>query len=78
MNSILSEIFLEAESGSGISKTVKAAGPPKRVRHFICDSADHKKVEDLLSMSVADATLVATVEVLLLLVSPGFIKPLAF
>ena len=62
MSSILSEIFLEAESGSGISKPVKSAGPPKRVRHFICDSADHTKVESLLSMSVSDATLVSTVE----------------
>lgn len=53
MQTLLSEILLEAESSSS---------PSGRVRQFFCNPADHKKVEDFLQMSVTDATLRAAIE----------------
>lgn len=59
MSSLLSEVFLEFESpsGSGTGTATK-----NKVRQFFCNAADHKKVEDVLKMSVTDATLRSAVE----------------
>lgn len=62
MQSLLDEIFLEAEA-PGISGGKKSgASATGRVRHFFCNPADHKKVEDYLKMSVTDATLQSAIE----------------
>lgn len=60
MSNLIEEIFYEYESTP--VKTPSAVRTRPKVRYFSCNSADHKKVETLLSMSVSPATLRAAVE----------------
>jgi len=76
MQSILGEIFLEAEA-PGSSVTTRSGGASGRVRHFFCNTADHKKVENFLKMSVTDATLRDAVEKSVATALPWIYKAIA-
>ena len=62
MQSLLNEIFLEAEAGGRTAGAKSGTTPTGSVRNFFCNAADHKKVEDYVKMSVTDATLRSAIE----------------